>query len=296
MKNIKKKIGRDYFLSGLGAKQKKKLMMETQTMYDGAGRVVECIDKCIYELVQYSDKKGHPTRLDFVQIKRISKKPEVVKHKYFYDEDKLVSEYIHSPVRKLIQKIVYDYDNAGRLVHSTWAEDDGDVIWEDFYKYDQSGRKSEWINNHYAVNERSVHRYYYDERGRQITEDINSTLCGSWHYEYKYDTCDRIIEEAHYDKPGKVESKLVYTYDKRGHQVKFEYRGKITYGQLISERDEKGNMLRSKSYTPHLVRMAEYEYNKYGHVVRGVHTNYYCDCRGVRVQPYELGEYEYVYY
>ena len=274
-------------------------MSEEQALYDCAGRVVERMYKYICELVQYRDKEGQIARVDAVQIKRLSKQPAVGKHKYFYDNDKLVSEYIYDAAGNLIQTVVNDYDEGGRLVHSTWAEVDGDVIWEDFYGYDENGLKSEWNKNHYDVNDNSVTRYYYDELGRKIAEKGDSTLCGRTHYEYKYDTSDRIIEEAHYDEDGKVESKLVYTYDERGYLVKFEtfmHEDQISYGQLIYERDERGNAFRLRSYRQHLVHMTQREYNKYGHVVRGVSTNYYCDCRGVRVQPYELAEYEYVYY
>lgn len=295
MKSIKKQICRSYALHGHGSTHKKRLMSEGKTLFDSAGRVVERIS---YDYVKYRYVKSQPPRTGVIQIKSFSKKPTVMKHKYIYEKDRLVSEYIYRPARNLIQRIIYDYDDSGRLFHSKYVEIDGDAIWENFFKYDEHGRKIEWLSNHYDLNDNSVWRYYYDDTGRQTAVECDSTLSGLLRYEYKYDTDGRLIEEACYEKPDELDSKTVYTYNEKGHKVKFEilHRGEISDGHVIFERDENGNILRSKSWHQALTSMTESEFNENSHVIHSLYTKYHCDCTGVKVEPYQLDELEYEYF
>ncbi|UCG92000.1 MAG: hypothetical protein JSV97_13240, partial [candidate division WOR-3 bacterium] len=170
--------------------------------------------------------------------------------------------------------------------------------WENFYKYNEQGRKVEWLSNNYAIEDVSKWRYYYDDKGRNIATDSDSTLTGPLRYEYKYDKNGNLIEESCYSKGGKLDNRSLYTYDQKGRKIKTEFikSDHTSHGYVIYERDEQGNLLRSREYYPQLVHVTESKYNRYDYVISTIYTYYFCDCRDVKVEPYQLDELEYEYY
>ncbi|MBA7537004.1 hypothetical protein ES705_29270 [subsurface metagenome] len=295
MKRIKKKKCKVYELIKKDDEYQKKLKKYSYNLYDRKEKILERVD---FEYFDYKYIKTRSPRKGVWQIKRYFKKPLTRKRTYVYEDDKLVAAYMYKPIKCLVQKKLYEYDGNGRLYYSKYFEINGELLWESFYKYDKKGRNSEWICNHYSLDDKTTWHYHYDKKGRKSITEYDSTLTGYGLYKYKYDENDNIIEEAYYKKPNKLDHIAVYTYNEKGKKIKFEIvSGDGTNGGFVLyERDAKGNLIRSKSYNQRLIDVSESKYNKYGHVISSIYTNYYCDCRGVRVVPYQMDVLEYEYY
>lgn len=295
MKRIKKKKCKVYEFVKKDDEYQKKLKKYSYNSYDRREKILERVD---FEYFNYQYIKTRSPRKGVWQIKRYFKKPFIRKCTYVYEDDKLVAEYMYKPIKCLAQKILYKYDGNGRLYYSKYFEIDGELLWENFYKYDKKGRKREWIYNHYSLDDKSIWRYHYDKKGRKSITECDSTLTGHGLYKYKYDENDNIIEEAYYEKANKLDHISVYTYNEKGKKIKFEYfhGDKTSGGYVLYKRDEKGNLIATRDYNQRLLHTAESEYNKYGHILSTTYINYYCDCRGVRVVPYQMDVLEYEYY
>ena len=110
--------------------------------------------------------------------------------------------------------------------------------------------------------------------------------------------CQAPSPRYYYEKPDKLDHRAVYTYNEKGQKIKFEYfhGDKTSGGYVLYKRDEKGNLIATRDYNQRLLHTAESEYNKYRHILSTTYINYYCDCRGVRVVPYQMDVLEYEYY
>lgn len=295
MKKIKKQTCNVYRFVNHNGEYKKKLFRRGYTIYDRKARVLKRVD------FNYTDVR-HMTIDPMCPIclipKCYLKKPRRRDHAYKYEGDRLIEELFYSTSRYLCQKKLYEYDGNGRLYYSKYFEINGELLWESFYKYDKKGRKREWICNHYSLDDKSTWRYHYDKKGRKSITECDSTLAGYGFYKYKYDENDNIIEEAYYEKPNKLDHIAVYTYNEKGKKIKFEIvSGDGTSGgYVLYVRDKRGNLLESREYDRRLLNIDKSEYNKYGHILSTTHINYYCDCRGVRVVPYQMDVLEYEYY
>lgn len=90
----------------------------------------------------------------------------------------------------------------------------------------------------------------------------------------------------------------MYTYNKKGKKIKEEH---IYNNQIIAykthEYDEQENLRVTKKYRSELVeiKLRDYKYSKYGHIVFVTSIRYECNCTGVREIPYEYDVYEYKY-
>lgn len=297
MKKIKKQTCRSYELWTEGGKLHRKLKKKSLTRYDCTGRKIERLE---YDYWRYTYERRRSLRTGIWYTKKLANSPRISRHTYVYDGKCLMSECFYRPIDKLTGKIVYERDSEGREIHSKYCKVDGELIWESYYGYDKNGRKKKWIDFHPDLDEIAISYYCYDKVGRNTATECCSKLAGYLYYKYKYDKSGNPIEEAQYSKPGVLDLVSVYAYNEGGHKVRCEFfhQGKASEGWIIYERDENGNLIASRNYDcdGRLVCTSESKYNRYGHIISSLETNFYCDVNGVRPTPVELDEFEYEYF
>lgn len=295
MKKIKSQKCESYELTKTHGKTQKKLKKRNFCLYDRYGKILERIS---FKYFNYTYEKTRSLRSGVWQIHKYFKKPLTEKVVCLYNGKNLVAEHIFRPMNHLTQKITYQYDSQSRLCYSKYFNLTGEVLWENQYKYDNLGHRREWIAQNYSLNDVSKWKYRYDSKGRKKIVECESTFFGNNFYEYKFDKNNNIVEEAYYRKPDILEELSRYFYNEKGQKIKFEFfhaHGK-SGGYVLYVRDNHENSIESKEYNERLLHITKTEYNKHNHLTSSLYINYYCDCRGVRVVPYQLDILKYEYY
>ena len=295
MKKIKKQTCNVYRFVNHSGEYKKKLFRRGYTIYDRKVRVLKRVD---FDYTDVRHMAVDPMDPVCLIPKRYLKKPRRREHVYKYEGDRLTEELFYGTSRHLSQRKYYEYDDRGNMVYCKYCWIGGEIIYEIWCEYDEDNRKIREDCKNYDLKDNSVSHYYYDKNGRVYLLKDKSDLAGEMCHHRKYDHQGNIIAERHFSKGYEYDSKTVYIYNEVGQKIRTEFyddKGILT-DYLVHEYDSKSHCIFLKKFSEVLKELTESTYNKYGHMISSIYTNYYCDCRGVRVVPYQMDVLEYEYY
>jgi|GEM_PF-2461163 len=132
-----------------------------------------------------------------------------------YDANENLSEFKYSVKGKQRQKDTYKYDSLNRMVE--WVRYKGaDNLYEkDTYKYDENGHQNEQdVEEHYPVKRTFKKFYAFDEAGNKINEKEFTLGKGEMPiHNWKYDAAGNVTEETDYSPQGKLQTKILFTYN-----------------------------------------------------------------------------------
>ncbi len=161
----------------------------------------------------------------------------------YNDKNKKIEESSKNPRTLEMTGKVYTYDAGGNLLDISNTES-GKTYKVDTYKYDDKGRKIEFIQ--YLTSEKGkidrIFSYKYDEKGNMIEETIKESDGKLDGVEiYKYDDKGRAVEKLH---KGSYYLKSTMKYDEKGNatdQTSFDEKGNQT-GRITCSYDPAGNL------------------------------------------------------
>ncbi|MBL0202163.1 MAG: hypothetical protein IPP81_19005 [Chitinophagaceae bacterium] len=199
-------------------------------------------------------------------------------------EDK--SEYLY-------KKIIWKYDNNGKIVEQNEYDKDGNLTRKDLYKYDKNGKLSQFIDYDKDGNFSRKFLYKYDKNGNPVENsayDENDTLVSKTLY--KYDSDKKLIEYTSYrkfgnSKWGSIEnSKSIYKYDKSGNLL--QNTTQVNTQDVISKKttskmkletykyNDKSEMIEYTSGIPNdtkSTKTIKYEYDSYSNWIKAIVLN-----------------------
>lgn len=111
---------------------------------------------------------------------------------------------------KLEWKYKFTHDSEGKLILHTKHNPDGTVRWNNVYKYNSDGNKTEEI----LSNSDGEYTFRYDSKGNRIEWNKfhpNGEL--DWKFNYKVNSDGEIIEQIKYDTEKNTKQKLELKYD-----------------------------------------------------------------------------------
>ena len=186
-----------------------------------------------------------------------------------------------------VYRTLYEYDDNDLLISET--EEYGDPPATSYrigYTYDESGKQTliEWFNNADIRDTRIVMEY--DERGNLIRETTYSEATGevSGMHALKYDSQNRVIEDAHYLDEGETPLYIIRKeYDEKGNLIRRDINARPELSSARTETDEytydeRGRLIRERDYYFDAEEMAlrtdtENEYDSNGMIIKVTHRN-----------------------
>jgi antitoxin component YwqK of YwqJK toxin-antitoxin module len=186
-----------------------------------------------------------------------------------------------------VYRTVYEYDDNDLLLTETEEYGDPPVTsYQIKYAYNEAGKQIliEWFNN-VGVRDTRI-EMEYDERGNLIRETTYSDAKGavSGMHTLKYDSENRVIEDAHYLDEGTTPLYITWNeYDEKGNLIRRSINAKPEVSAARTETDEytydeHGRMIRERGYYLDGGEMAlrtdtEKEYDENGMVTKVTHRN-----------------------
>ena len=164
---------------------------------------------------------------------------EIYRTQYNYENGRLVSERNYTDGRETDTKF-YSYNENGLVIQEKYTFDEiPSAGWTNTYEYDRHGR----VIRRYTV-------YDSDKPAEEMRTE--------------YDELGRISREENKD------SVTTYTYGENGsYTVLTEYKNEATVSRLETLTDERGNIIRERSYrNDELTRDYVYEYNENGQKIK----------------------------
>ena len=177
----------------------------------------------------------------------------------------------------LVDKLLYNYDTAGKLASTVCTDNDGKIQWKSIYTYDENGNKideSQYNANDELVN-RSIFKYV---DGKQIEESFynsDGALLGK--FITKLDDKGRKAELAQYNEEGMLEIKQTYSYNDAGKLSEIAYSDMFgrTLKKTVYRFDASYSVTEEQTYNAHnkLAIRIIFKYDTYGNVTKATTYN-----------------------
>jgi len=172
---------------------------------------------------------------------------------------------------KLINKVIYNFNNLGFIEWSQFYDANGKLISENQYKYDKY-YKTQWISKNNEKIDTVKYLNKYNKDGLLIeTQTLNNNNKSK--LTFGYDTAKNIIKTVTYDEKGEIIYCSLFKYDNKNRLVEtknFDKNNhlKNTHIQIYSgEVDYPAKYLWYDSYN-NLIYEYIYEYDKFGNRVK----------------------------
>ena len=132
----------------------------------------------------------------------------------FNEEGNLIEFSEYDKNRKLIDKVIYNYNDHGYLRTFKRKNDNRETSWETSYKYDKKGNETQVEQRFSHLNKRSDYQYNIDNNIVKEEYFLNGDLIN--YYINTYDSNGNKIMEKVYNKDHVFTYKTSYQYDNQG--------------------------------------------------------------------------------
>jgi len=252
---IKRQLFRAYTVIKAGAKYLHRPIYEEHITFDRGGKIVK--------------------QIEYNYLINRRKKPLIGEYVHVYDSGKEIEVCYYLPVQNLHRREQNIYDKAGRLELVRSFRPDGRICYENYFDYDEKGRKVEMTDFNHELKIKTFYSYVYDRNGNLWKISV-------------------------YDEIGNLVRETIHLYNEKKQKIKEVISSRYWVNQetVVYEHDIKGNLIRIKRYESELKEVDSFKYMPFKNGLKKVKTRhrYECDCSGVREIISSMEETKYTYY